>query len=83
MNASNSKRVWIWKQLQGRFFKVISDPKQGYIHVYNEKNEMVLKKENLTEDQVKLIEKHFLDIVVNNSAPKKKSCTDSFDPMVA
>ena len=83
MNASKSKRVWIWKQLQGRFFKIISDPKKGYIQVFNEKNELVLKKENLTEYQVKLIEENFLNVVVNNSAAKRSSSTDSFDPMVA
>ena len=82
MDVSYSKKTWYWKQGQGKFLKVISDAKQGYIEVYNERNGLVLKKQNLTEEQIKLIEENFLNIVVNFSNENKQGQSSSFDPMI-
>ena len=50
---------------------------------YNRKKELVLDKTNLSEDQVRIIEQHFLNVVVNQKNFSKPSGKQSFDPMVA
>jgi len=83
MDNSSSKKTWYWKQSQGKFLKILSDSQQGYIKVYNEKNELVLKKQNLTEEQVRLIEENFINIVVNFAQKNKEKPSSLFDPMVS
>ena len=83
MNVSTGKKTWYWKQGKGKYLKVISDSKKGYIKVYNEKNELVLNKQNLTKEQIILIEENFLHIVVNFPDEKKNHQSSSFDPMIS
>jgi hypothetical protein len=83
MDNSSSKKTWYWKQSQGKFLKILSDSQQGYIKVYNEKNELVLKKQNLTEEQVRLIEENFINIVVNFAQKNKEKPSSLFDSMVS
>ena len=82
MTASKT-RVWNWKQADGTYLKVVSNLEEGTISVFDKTGKCVLEKKNLSPEQVKLIEQHFLSIVTQNpvtSAPKKPS---SFDPMIA
>ncbi len=58
--------TWKWTQPSGKIFKVVSDYKKGTIHVYDEDDNLVMVKKNLSEDAIRLVEKNFLDIVANN-----------------
>ena len=75
---------WLWQQASGKMFRVISDAKKGYIRVYNEEGTLIMKKTNLTKDQVKIIEHNFLCRVSKKSwDPSKDSPAIANDPMVA
>jgi len=81
--TSSKTRVWNWKQADGSYLKVVSNLGKGTISVFDKTGKCVLEKKNLTPEQVKLIEQHFLTVVTQNPvnpAPKNPS---SFDPMVA
>jgi hypothetical protein len=56
-------RTWNWKQADGSTLKVVSNPDKGTIVVYNGDGKVVLEKKNLSSQQVKIIEQHFLNIV--------------------
>jgi len=81
MKTSN-ERTWNWKQADGSKLKVISNTKKGTIKVYNNKGEIVLEKKNLTPQQVKIIEQHFLNIVTTKKQFSHKRKPD-FDPMIS
>lgn len=76
------KRTWNWTQANGTSLKVISNPKKGTIIVYNGEGQVVLEKKNLSPEQVKLIEQHFLNVVTKKKQTYVKNTPD-YDPMVA
>lgn len=80
--SETDKRTWNWMQSNGTALKVISDPKKGTIIVYNGEGQVVLEKKNLSPEQVKLIEQHFLTIVTRKKQGHIKNTCD-YDPMVA
>jgi len=65
--------------------KIVTNSKRGTIKVYNQKGELLLKKANLTKEQVETIEDSFLGYITNklNTSERKKTKRESFDPMVA
>jgi len=81
MKTSN-ERTWKWIQADGSKLKVISNIKKGTIIVYNSKGEVVLEKKNLTPEQVKIIEQHFLNVVTRKKQTSHKKTPD-FDPMIS
>jgi hypothetical protein len=62
--------TWKWKHPNGKIYKVISDPKKGTIHVYDEDSNLVMVKKQLSKRAISLVEKKFLDIVAENTKRK-------------
>lgn len=81
MKTSN-ERTWNWKQADGSTFKVVSNPDKGTIVVYNGDGKVVLEKKNLSPQQVKIIEQHFLNVVTRKKQTYVKNAP-KYDPMVA
>ena len=54
MNDKNVN-IWIWLQ-NGRLMKAISNPVDGTIRIYDENDNLVLKRTGLNRQQVKQIE---------------------------
>jgi hypothetical protein len=83
-----SEHVWSWVKDKRRYYKVISDPERGLIEVYNERGEIVLRKENLSRRLVELVEKNFLSTVARRihertiAKPPCPPASDPFDPMI-
>lgn len=55
--------VWAWVQPVDRIWKVVTDPENGTIEIYNEKNDLIDKQKDLNKSVVLLIEENFLGIV--------------------
>ena len=84
----SNEHIWVWMQSKKKAYKVISDIERGIIEVYNERGEIVLRKENLSRRQVEMVEKNFLASVAKRiyerSAVKpSRPPVDPFDPMIA
>ena len=83
MSMKNSnERIWNWKQADGSLLKVISNYKEGTITVFNSNGKILLKKKDLSLEQIKTIEEHFLNIVTNDKKKYIKE-TPKFDPMIS
>ncbi|MBS3778499.1 MAG: hypothetical protein KGY50_04325 [Candidatus Thermoplasmatota archaeon] len=81
MKTSNEK-TWNWKQANGSTLKVVSNPSKGTITVYNSEGQVVLEKKNLSPEQMKIIEQHFLKVVTKKKQTYTKN-TPKFDPMIS
>jgi hypothetical protein len=81
MKTSN-ERTWNWKQADGSTFKVVSNREKGTIVVYNSEGQTVLEKKNLSPEQVKIIEQHFLNVVTRKKQTYVKNAP-KFDPMIS
>ena len=81
MKTSN-ERTWNWKQADGSTFKVVSNKEKGTIIVYNSEGQTVLEKRNLSPEQVKIIEQHFLNVVTRKKQTYVRN-TPNFDPMIS
>ena len=79
---TKNERTWKWKQADGSVLKVISNYKKGTITVLNNNGNILLKKENLSLEQIKIIENHFLNVVTKNKQAYVKN-TPKFDPMIS
>lgn len=81
------ENVWAWLQVNGKIFKVISDPEKGVIEVFDDKGEILIRKINLTKEQVHLVEQNFLHHVAKkltgtSTLTMKHDPDTYFDPMV-
>ncbi|MEM0467100.1 MAG: hypothetical protein QXX20_05840 [Candidatus Thermoplasmatota archaeon] len=81
------ENIWAWLQVNGRIFKVISDAEKGIIEVFDDNGELLIRKINLTREQVHLVEQNFLHHVAkklnnNQPVPSKQNQDVTFDPMV-
>jgi hypothetical protein len=83
-----SEHVWSWVQDKRRHYRVISDPERGLIEIYNDRGEIVLRKEGLSRRLVELVEKNFLSTVAKRlhersiGRPPRPPADDPFDPMI-
>lgn len=59
----DKKKTWAWLMPSGRIYKVVSNPKVGTISVYDPDGTLVKKYGTLSEAEVTLIEKNFLETV--------------------
>ena len=55
--------IWNWKQPSGKIYKVISNYEKGIITVYDENENLLLEKKNLTKKAIEMVEQNFLGIV--------------------
>ena len=58
--------TWIWIQPGGKKWKVISNYTKGTIKVFDENNNLILEKDGLSEEALKVVEQNFLDIAAHN-----------------
>lgn len=65
--------IWAWVQPVDRIWKVVSDIEKGTLHVYNEKNELILDQKGMTKEEVSFIEDYFLQVVATNLNADKVS----------
>lgn len=84
MNKKNEKKE-TWLQLKNNILKIVSNPKNGTIKIYNKKGKIIMKKTNLTKEQIKTIEEIFLGFIAKklNDTKIKQKQEEKFDPMVA
>ena len=67
-------KTWTWIQPGDRVWKIISDPKNGTIVVYDEDGKEILKQQGLSEKALKMVEQNFIKLVALNM-------DNNFDPM--
>lgn len=84
MNKKNEKKE-TWLQLKNNILKIVSNPKNGTIKIYNKKGKIIMKKTNLTKEQIKTIEEIFLGFIAKklNDMKIKQKQEEKFDPMIA
>ena len=77
--------IWTWLQSKGKIFKVIYNTNKGIITVYDENDKILMKKTNLTKEQIEKVEDSFLDYVAKkiNNINVKRYPWELFDPMIA
>ena len=69
--------------VKGKIFKVVTNPSRGTIKVYDENGKLLMKKTNLSKEQVETIEESFLKFVTQKiNDLYSKNALDKFDPMV-
>jgi len=66
------EKIWAWLMPSGKIYKVVTNPGDGTISVYNPNGELVKKDENLSDAAVSLIEKNFLGTVATMVEGKGK-----------
>jgi len=83
--TKKTESVWAWLQAKGKILKVVSNPSKGTIKVYDENGKILMKKTNLTKEQVEMVEDSFLGFVAKklNEVNNKQYRKEQFDPMVA
>jgi len=84
VNKKNEKKE-TWLQLKNNILKIVSNPKNGTIKIYNKKGKIIMKKTNLTKEQIKTIEEIFLGFIAKklNDMKIKQKQEEKFDPMIA
>lgn len=63
VKSMKNKRTWNWKVIGGKNYKVVTKVKECVLEVYNEKDELVEKHDDITEEMMKILSKNFLDVV--------------------
>ncbi len=56
----------------GKIYKIVTKPEDGTIKVYNPDGKLVRSEEKITEEEVSLIEKNFLETVAAMVGAKEK-----------
>lgn len=56
--------IWAWIQPVDRIWKVVTDPDEGIIEIYNERDELISEHKGLEKVAVHLIEENFLNVVM-------------------
>lgn len=62
--------------------KIISNPKRGIIKITNKKGKIILKKTNLTREQVKKIEESFIEHAAKKLTKIENKNKEKTDPMI-
>lgn len=65
------EKIWAWLLPSGKIYKVVTNPGDGTISVYDQNGELVKKEENLSGEAVNLIETKFLETVATVVGGKK------------
>lgn len=63
MGEEKKEKTWAWLMPSGKIFRVVSNPAEGRISVYDQDGTQVKKYDTLSEAAVSLIEKNFLGTV--------------------
>lgn len=57
------EKIWAWLMPSGKIYKVVTNPENGTIQVYDPEGKLVKKDEQLSVAAVNIIEKNFLETV--------------------
>lgn len=76
MNEMTTKdiKIWIWVQ-NNRILKAISNKESGTISIYDECDNIILRRTGLTKQQVKTIELIFATYALKNIGDRKEPFT--------
>jgi hypothetical protein len=76
MNTMTTKdiKIWIWVQ-NNRILKAISNKESGTISIYDECDNIILRRTGLTRQQVKTIEMIFATYALNKINDRKEPFT--------
>ena len=66
------KKTWAWLMPSGKIYKVVTNPEDGTIKVYDQNRKLVSKEEKLSKEVVSLIEEIFLENVAAKVGTKEK-----------
>ena len=76
------EKIWAWRMPSGEIYKVVTNPADGTIKVYDPAGTLVKQDENLSREALSLIEKNFLENVateVEENETEKETINDSVD----
>lgn len=57
------EKIWAWLMPTGKIFKVVTNPEDGTINVYDSNGKLIRKDKGLSNTAINLIEENFLEIV--------------------
>jgi len=66
------EKKWAWLMPTGKIYKVVTNPEDGTIKVYNPDGKLVNKEEKLSKEVISLIEKSFLEAVAAKVGAEEK-----------
>ena len=83
MTKQNNKKI-LWSELKNNILKIVTNPKKGTVKVYDKKGKIILKKSNLTIEQIKNFEESFINSIIKklNEVNNKHKQEEKYDPMV-
>ncbi len=79
MEEEKKEKTWAWVMSSGKIYKVMTNPEEGTIKVYNSDGKLVWNEEKLSEEAVSLVEKNFLETVVAKVGEKEKETEDNLE----
>jgi len=71
MIKMEEEKTWAWLMPSGKIYKVVTNPEEGTIDVYDEDRKLVSKEEKLSEEAVSLLEKIFLETAASEVGGKE------------
>lgn len=71
-----------WLHSKASILKIVSNPKNGTVKIYNKKGKILVKKTNLTKEQMLTVEESLLGYATKKLNDKGDEQNDSFDPMI-
>jgi len=77
-----TKNIWTWLQSKATILKIVSNPKNGTIKIYNKKGKIIIKKTNLTREQVKTVEESLLGYATKKLNDTNNKQNEKSDPMI-
>lgn len=78
-----TKNIIAWLQSKATILKIVSNPKNGTIKIYNKKGKIIIKKTNLTKEQVKTVEESLLRYATKKLSETNNRQNEKFDPMIS
>jgi len=81
---NTTQKIRTWLHSKGNILKIVSNPKKGMIKIYNENGKILMKKTNLTKEQIKTIEESFIGFIFKklNDMNVKQKKEEKYDPMI-
>lgn len=72
----NEEKTWAWQFAGGKMYRIISNPEEGTIKVYNPNGELIQENKDLTPEGVQMVEENFLKITAIQMNPEEKYVED-------
>lgn len=80
----NKKNIKLkkWLQSKATILKIVSNPKKGTIKIYNKNGKILLKRTNLSKEQVRNVEESLLGFATKKLNDENNKQKENFDPMI-